>query len=40
MTNFLVEVDEHFGGPVAWARGAGISNDSIEQLRDLLLDEG
>lgn len=40
MTTFLAEVDERFGGPVAWARGAGISSESIERLRDLLLDEG
>jgi protein-tyrosine phosphatase len=40
MTNFLAEVDERFGGPTAWARGAGVSDESIERLRDLLLDEG
>lgn len=40
MSNFLLEVDERFGGPNAWARGAGISEESIERLRDLLLDEG
>ena len=40
MSNFLLEVDERFGGPIAWARGAGISEESIERLRDLLLDEG
>jgi protein-tyrosine phosphatase len=40
MATFLKEVDERFGGPVAWARGAGIPEESIERLRDLLLDEG
>jgi protein-tyrosine phosphatase len=40
MTNFLAEVDERFGGPVAWARDAGVSSESIGRLRDLLLDEG
>jgi protein-tyrosine phosphatase len=40
MTSFLAEVDERFGGPVAWARRAGVSSDSIERLHDLLLDEG
>jgi protein tyrosine/serine phosphatase len=40
MSSFLSEVDARFGGPVAWARHAGVSADSIERLRDLLLDEG
>jgi protein-tyrosine phosphatase len=40
MTNFLAEVDERFDGPVAWALGAGVTNESIDRLRDLLLDEG
>jgi len=40
MSNFLSEVDERFGGPVAWALGAGVSGESMEILRDLLLDEG
>lgn len=40
MSHFLAEVDERFGGPVAWAQSAGVSETSIERLRDLLLDEG
>jgi hypothetical protein len=40
MSNFLSEVDERFGGPVAWALGAGVPGESIDLLRDLLLDEG
>lgn len=39
MSNFLSAVDERFGGPVAWAMGAGVPEESIERLRDLLLDE-
>jgi protein-tyrosine phosphatase len=40
MSNFLSEVDRRFGGPIAWALGAGVSAENIERLRDLLLDEG
>ncbi len=40
MSNFLSAVDERFGGPVAWAQGAGVPAESIDRLRDLLLDEG
>jgi protein-tyrosine phosphatase len=40
MVDFLSEVDERFGGPVAWALGAGVPKESIERLQDLLLDEG
>jgi protein-tyrosine phosphatase len=40
MSNFLSEVDDRFGGPIAWAQSAGVTTESIERLRDLLLDEG
>ena len=40
MSNFLSEVDRRFGGPIAWALGAGVPAENIERLRDLLLDEG
>jgi len=40
MSHFLEEVDERFGGPIAWALSAGIPGESIDRLRDLLLDEG
>ncbi len=40
MSNFLTAVDERYGGPVAWALGAGVSAGGIERIRDLLLDEG
>jgi protein-tyrosine phosphatase len=40
MSSFLSEVDRRFGGPIAWALGAGVPAENIERLRDLLLDEG
>jgi protein-tyrosine phosphatase len=39
MANFLADVDERYGGPVDWVLGAGVANESLERLRDLLLDE-
>lgn len=39
MANFLAAMDDRYGGPVAWARQAGVSSERIAQLRDLLLDE-
>jgi protein-tyrosine phosphatase len=40
MSSFLSEVDQRFGGPVAWALGAGVPEANLERLRELLLDEG
>jgi protein tyrosine/serine phosphatase len=38
MSRFLDEVDRRFGGARAWAQSAGVPRESLDALRDLLLD--
>ncbi|MGC2486628.1 MAG: tyrosine-protein phosphatase [Acidimicrobiales bacterium] len=40
MANFLLALDERYGGAVAWAQSAGVAPTTIARVRDLLLDEG
>jgi protein tyrosine/serine phosphatase len=38
MVRFLRELDGRFGGAVGWCRRAGVPEDMVERLRDLLLE--
>ena len=39
MERFLRRLDEPFGGPREWALGAGITEDQLNSLTRLLLEE-
>jgi hypothetical protein len=39
MQDFLDGVDTRYGGAAGWARSQGISDDVLERLRDILLDD-
>jgi protein tyrosine/serine phosphatase len=39
MNDFLDGVDERYGGAAGWARSQGISDDVLDQLRAILLDD-
>jgi protein tyrosine/serine phosphatase len=38
MTNFLEELDQHFGGARSWALGAGVPSHELDRMSDLLLE--